>query len=121
TPRVVVPFQPGTRRPVLVTDPVEPMRILLTGDAVLHGTPEAPCIAAYEAVLVSSELAGAAQGEQAVVPMATPEHSWLFRKVEALRDAPPSLEYRTMSCRVDRDAEVPAEVFRERGTLAEPR
>jgi hypothetical protein len=121
TPRVVVPYQPGTRRAVLVTDPVEPMRTLLTGDAVLHGTPELPCVAAYEAVLVSSELSGAAQGEQAIVPMATPERSWLFRKTEGLRDAVPELAYRTMSCRVDREAEVPPEVFRERGTLAEPR
>jgi hypothetical protein len=121
TPRVVMPYQPGTRRAVLVTDPVEPMRILLTGDAVLHGTPESPCVAAYEAVLVSSELSGAAQGEQAIVPMATPERSWLFRKAESSRDAVPELAYRTMSCRIDRDAEVPPEVFRERGTLAEPR
>jgi photosystem II stability/assembly factor-like uncharacterized protein len=121
TPRVVMPYQPGTRRAVLVTDAVEPMRILLTGAAVLHGTPESPCVAAYEAVLVSSELSGALSSEQAILPMANPERSWLFRKVEGLRDAATALEYRTMSCRVDREAEVPPEVFRERGTLAEPR
>jgi hypothetical protein len=121
TPRVVVPYQPGSRRALLVSDAVEPMRTLLTGDAVLHGTAEAPCVAAYDAVLVTSELSGAVSAEQAIVPMATPERAFLFRLADKLRDAASALEYRTMSCRVDPSAEVPPEVFRERGTLAEPR
>ena len=121
TPRVVVPYQPGTRRALLVSDAVEPMRTLLTGDAVLHGTPEAPCVASYDAVLVTSEQSGAVTAEQAIIPMATPERAFLFRLVDKLRDAASALEFRTMSCRVDPGAEVPPEVFRERGTLAEPR
>jgi hypothetical protein len=121
TPRVVVPYQPGTRHPVLVTDPVEPTRVFLTADAVLHGTPETPCVAAYEAPLVSSEFSGAAQGEQAIVAMASLERAWLFRKEQVPGGDKPELAYRTMSCRVDPDADVPPEVFRERGTLAEPR
>ncbi|HEX3597970.1 MAG TPA: hypothetical protein VHU80_22830, partial [Polyangiaceae bacterium] len=120
TPRVVVPYQPGTRHPVFVSDAVEPMRILLTADAVLHGTPESPCVAAYDATLVSSEFSGAAQGEQAIIMMSALERAWLFRKEQA-PGTTGELAYRTMSCRVDPDAEVPPEVFRERGTLAEPR
>ncbi len=120
TPRVVVPYQPGSRHPVLVTDAVEPMRTLLTADAVLHGSPESPCVAAYDATLVSSEFSGAAQGEQAIIAMASLERAWLFRKEQAGAGST-ELAYRTMSCRVDPDADVPPEVFRERGTLAEPR
>jgi len=121
TPRVVVPFQPGSRHPVIVTDPVEPMRVLLTANAVLHGTPESPCVAAYDATLVTSELSSAAQGEQAIISMSSLERAWLFRKDLPPGAMTPEVAYRTMSCRVDPDAEVPPEVFRERGTLAEPR
>jgi photosystem II stability/assembly factor-like uncharacterized protein len=121
TPRVVAPYQPGSRHPVLVTDAVEPMRVLLTADAVLHGTPDAPCVAAYDATLVSSELSSSPQSEQAVLSMTSPERAWLFRKEQAPGSPTPELTYRTMSCRVDPDAEVPPEVFRERGTLVEPR
>ncbi len=121
TPRVVVPYQPGSRHPVLVTDAVEPMRVLLTADAVLHGTPESPCVAAYDATLVSSELSSSVQGEQAIISMASLERAWLFRMEQAPGSGAPEVAYRTMSCRVDADAEVPPEVFRERGTLAEPR
>jgi hypothetical protein len=118
TPRVVAPFEPGTRHAVLVTDAVEPMRVLLTRDAVLHGKAESPCAAAYEASLVSSEAPGTAQAEQAILSMSTLEHSWLFRLSEGARGEP-ALEYRTMSCRLDPGADPPIEVFREKGTLVQ--
>jgi hypothetical protein len=121
TPRVVAPFQPGTRHPVMVADPVEPLRVLLTEDAVLHGTPESPCAAAYEAALVSSEAGAAAAAEQGIVFVDPAEHSWLFRAGKASRELAPTLEYRAMRCRFDPGAEVPIEVFREKGTLIEPR
>jgi hypothetical protein len=120
TPRVVVPFQPGTRHPVIVTDSVEPLRVLLTDDAVLHGTPQAPCAAAYDAVLVSSESATPTGTEEGIVFVDSAEHSWLFRTTRGRPDAAPSLvEYRTMSCRLDPGAEVPLEVFKEKGTLVQ--
>jgi photosystem II stability/assembly factor-like uncharacterized protein len=121
TPRVVAPYQPGSRHPVLVTDAVEPMRVLLTADAVLHGTPETPCVAAYDATLVSSELSSSPQSEQAVLSTTSPERAWLFRKEQPPGAPWPEIAYRTMSCRVDPDAEVPPEVFRERGTFVEQR
>jgi hypothetical protein len=119
TPRIVAPFEPGTRHAVLVTDPIEPMRVLLTRDAVLHGRPESACVAAYDASLVSSEVPGATQGEQAILPVSTLEHSWLFRQAESVRGAEPAIEYRTMSCRPDPGAEPPIEIFQEKGTLVE--
>ncbi|HEX7668141.1 MAG TPA: hypothetical protein VF395_01090, partial [Polyangiaceae bacterium] len=125
SPRVVAPIQPGTRHPVIVTDPVEPQRVLLTDDAVLHGTPTSPCAAAYEATLVSSEAGtgpgpGAA-GEEGIVFVDPGERSWLFRLGKTATDPASALEYRSMSCRFDPAAEVPIEVFREKGTLIEPR
>jgi hypothetical protein len=122
SPRVVAPIQPGTRHPVIVTDPIEPQRVFLTDDAVLHGTPASPCAAAYEATLVSSEAGtgpGAA-GEEGIVFVDPGERSWLFRAAKATADPAGTLEYRAMSCRFDPAAEVPIEVFREKGTLIEP-
>jgi hypothetical protein len=124
TPRVVAPYQSGTRHPILVTDPIEPPRVLLTADAVLHGLPTSPCVDAYEAVLVSTEPASVpnARREQAILrlPLDTSEPSVLFRTRAGARGAwgDIELEFRTMTCRADPGADVPIEVFREKGTLA---
>jgi hypothetical protein len=115
SPRVVAPFVPGTRHPVLVTDPFEPMRVLLTADAVLHGAPSAPCVAAYEAAIVPES--AAAPGERALLPVDSLDRSWLFRATEGARDQPRSLEYRTMSCRFDPAVEIPPEVKGQNGTF----
>jgi hypothetical protein len=121
TSRVVEPFLPGTRHPVLVTDPIEPMRVLLTGDAVLHGSPQSPCVAAYDAEFVSSEASAASlRGERAIVSFGPSEHSFLFRMEDDARRQEPTLRYRTMSCRPDPTAEAPVEVFRQLGTLVDP-
>lgn len=117
SPRAVVPFQPGTRHPVIVTDPVEPMRVLLTGDAVLHGTPASPCAAAYEAWVVPES--ASSQGERALLPVDGLERSWLFRMTEGSRDQTRSLEYRAMSCRFDPAAEVPEEAKNQNGTYVD--
>lgn len=115
SPRVVAPFQPGTRHPVLVTDPFEPMRVLLTGDAVIHGSPSSPCVAAYEATL-APEPAGT-PGERALLLADSLDRSWLFRSSESGRDQPRSLEYRTMNCRFDPSVEIPPEVKGQNGTF----
>jgi hypothetical protein len=115
TPRVVAPFQPGTRHPVIVTDPTEPMRVLMTEDAVLYGTAASPCAAAFFAEVVATE-SGSNAGERAILPLDDLEHAWIFRAVapEGAREA--RVEYKTMSCRSDPQAEVPPEVFRVKGT-----
>lgn len=117
SPRVVVPYQPGTRHAVLVTDPVEPMRVLLTSDAVLHGTPEAPCVAAYEASVVSEP--PSAQSERAILFLDALDRSWLFRAAEGSRDRPRALEYRAMTCRFD--PTIPRDVLDQNGSSAPSR
>jgi hypothetical protein len=112
TPRVVAAPLPGTRHPVLVSDSVEGPRTLLTGSAVLHGTPEAPCASAFGASFVSPDGSPPSR-ESALVLLDAPERSVLFRTVgdaEATR-----VEYRAMTCRYDASLEVPGEVYRALG------
>jgi hypothetical protein len=127
TPRVVVPFQPGSRHPIVVTDPVEPVRLLLTSGAVLHGTPEAPCVAAWDADAVNIDAAPGAAGAplsssanevvRAILPFDDLEHAWLFRTPRKAGGEAANLEWRTMSCRLDPSLETPPEVFQVEGTL----
>jgi len=120
TPRVVVPFQPGTRHPVLINDPAEPLRVLLTDAAVLHGTPASPCVAAFDAETVSLDGASNTGRERALVLLDDLEHGWLFRTSADSQRDPGGLEYRTMSCRFDAGLEVPPEVYRARGVRVAP-
>ncbi|HET9930580.1 MAG TPA: hypothetical protein VFQ35_07830 [Polyangiaceae bacterium] len=108
TPRIVAAYQPGTRHPIVVNDNVEGPRTLLTAFAVLHGTPEAPCVASYEAVGLSADT-GQATRETALILMDDLEHSVLFRR--GAGDAG-QVSYRHMSCRFDPAVEVPPEVYR---------
>jgi len=116
TPRVVVPFQAGTRHPIVITDAAEPLRVLLTNRAVMHGTPAQPCVAAYDAQIVVLD-DGANESERAILPLDDLEHAWLFRTLPDQRTNLPSVEYRSMSCRFDPGAEIPAEVYRATGTM----
>jgi hypothetical protein len=127
TPRVVVPFQAGSRHPIVVTDSVEPVRVLLTSGAVLHGTPEAPCAVAWDAEAVNIDngpgAAGAplpnsaAETVRAILPYDDLEHAWLFRSPRKTNNEAALLEWRTMSCRLDPTQEVPPEVFQVEGTM----
>lgn len=104
TPRVVVPHEAGTRHPVMVTHGAEPIRTLLTGEAVLYGSPKQPCAAAFDA-----EAIGRSSTEQlsALVFPDAVQASWLFRRLSGSLE----FEYRRMSCGFDPAAEVPAEVY----------
>lgn len=116
SPRVVAPFRPGTRHLVTVADAVEPLRTLLTGDAVLHGTPQQPCVAAFDARLVQPKGTGEPQLESAIISLADLEHAWMFRLVPDPESRSPRVEQRPMTCRFDPTAEIPAEVYGEPGT-----
>ncbi len=105
--RVVAAFQPGTRHPVIVSDNVEGPRTLLTGFAVLYGTPQSPCAAAFEATGVSET--GQATGDGALILLDDLEHSVFFRRVG---ERAPRIEYRQMVCRFDPALEIPPEVYR---------
>jgi hypothetical protein len=108
TPRIVASFQPGTRHPIVVTDSVEGPRTLLTGFAVLYGSPEAPCAAAFEAVGLAPET-GQATRDSALILLDDMEHSVLFRRAG---ERAPRIEYRNMVCRFDSTLEIPPEVYR---------
>jgi hypothetical protein len=109
SPRILAPHDPGTRRAVLVRDRVEPLRVLLTDGAVLHGTPSAPCVAAYDAEPVRTAAGSAATRERAL--LGSDGASWLFRVAPegTRRDA--RIEYRAMRCTADPAAEAPPELF----------
>jgi hypothetical protein len=117
TPRIVAPHQPGARRPVLVHDPVEPLRLLLTDLAILHGTPARPCAMVFDADTVRAAAAPQPLRERALIAARGP--SFLFRTSPdpARRDA--RVEYRRMQCRADASAEVPSEVYEMPGTRTE--
>lgn len=116
TPRVVVPYQGGTRHPIVVTDTTEPMRVLLTGQAVMHGTPKEPCTAAFDAEVVNIDPSmGTPEQERAIIVMDDLERSWIFRTTYGTMGEA-RVEYRVMSCRFDPSLEPPAEIFGHPGT-----
>jgi len=108
TPRVVASFQPGTRHPVVVTDSSEPPRTFLTGLGVLHGTPEAPCVAALAAEAAQADTRQLGQEAVLIFPDNL-EHAVLFRRSTARAG---QVEYRHMSCKLDAALEIPSEVYR---------
>ncbi|MFZ5895361.1 MAG: hypothetical protein ACOY0T_30175 [Myxococcota bacterium] len=108
TPRIVAAYQPGTRHPVVVSDNVEGPRTLLTAFAVLYGSREAPCAAAYEANGLSPD-SGQPTRESALILLDDLEHSVLFRRMPGENAG---IGYRHMSCRFDSALEVPPEVYR---------
>jgi hypothetical protein len=95
---------------VIISDSIEPLRTFLTGRAVLHGDAAHPCVRSFDAEPVGSE----GTGEQALVSVDDPSHSWLFRGTGA---ETPGLEYRLMSCRLDPKTEVPPEVYTAPDTM----
>lgn len=117
TPRVVVPFQPGTRHPVIISHKIEPIRTLLSTDAVLYGTPKSPCVAALAAEAIDMDRRDDRVWMHAIVDPRALDHAWAFRVVfDEAGDK--QIAYRRMACTFDPQAEIPQLVFREPGTLA---
>jgi hypothetical protein len=92
TPRVVAQPQWGTRHPINISDGAMSFT-LVTAAAVLHGSKQQPCVAAYEATPVAESREDLLS---ALIETAAPERAWLFRQT---RDA--VLEYRRMTCGFD--------------------
>lgn len=89
--RVVTPPQTRTQYPILVEHSSEPLRAFKTRFAVMHGTPDAPCVAVFD----GEPLTRAQAEEQAVLVRPDPEQaSWLFRRVSGTA----AFDYRPMSC-----------------------
>ncbi|MCA9639092.1 MAG: hypothetical protein H6718_16585 [Polyangiaceae bacterium] len=131
SPRIVSPFSPGTRHPILINSPSDPQILMMSGSAVLHGSAKEPCLAALDAGAVSTA-ANPAPSETALILLDDLEHAWLFRR-EQLETEQPSLvrpttrfgvsglspgpiEYHAMSCSFDPDALLPPEVYAQPGT-----
>jgi hypothetical protein len=114
TPRIVAEHFVGTRHPVIVSDGVDTPQGFLTDAAVLHGTPQAACVSAFDAEPVAPE-GSALPPERALLPMTDLSRSYLFRT--GVRGGGAVVEYHLMSCRFDPSAEVPQELYRAPGTL----
>lgn len=114
TPRVVGEHYVGTRHPVIVSDGGDTPQGFLTDAAVLHGTPDAPCVSAFDAEPVSPE-GTAVPLTRVLLPMADLGRAYLFRT--SVRGGGPVVEYHPMSCRFDPSAEVPQELYRAPGAL----
>jgi hypothetical protein len=114
TPRVVAPYHPGRRRPLVVHDAVEPVRVFLSDAAVLHGTPEHACALAFDADLVKGAGGSANPRERALLSLEGP--SWLFRFATDTSRREARVEYRAMNCRPDSGVELPPEIYDLPGT-----
>jgi hypothetical protein len=119
--RLVARGYPGARHPVVVTDAVEPPRALLTGDAVLHGTKDAPCAAAFDIHPVPGGLPDPATTEGGTILLDDLSHAWLFRKAKETRGEGARVEFRGMSCRFDPNLELPEEILNAPEALAPKR
>jgi hypothetical protein len=114
TPRVVAEHYAGTRHPVIVNDGGDLSQSFLTDAAVLHGTPDAACVSAFDAEPVAPEGAAAPQ-LRALLPFGDLSRSYLFRTSVTAGAA--RVEFRTMSCKLDPSAEVSPELYRAPGAL----
>ena len=95
---------------------MEPLRVLLTGAAVLYGTPDAACVAAFDAQSVIDDPHGPNERVQAILPLAELERSWLFRLAADSDADDSSIEAHAMKCRFESSLEVPPEVYQAPGT-----
>ena len=103
---------------MLVHDAVEPLRTFLTDAAILYGSPESPCLGAFDTDLVRVTSAASGARERALVFADGP--SWLFRLAPDSARREPRVEYRSMSCRPDPNLELPPEVYEMPGTERAP-
>jgi hypothetical protein len=124
TARIVAPAFPAEPHPVLLTDPVDAPRLLVTGRAVLHGTPEQPCVAAFEAAELrphradrlgaggNAPAAGAQERVFALLPTGDLSNAWAFQEVSETRWHK-RIQARPMSCRYDPALTLPAELLHD--------
>ncbi|HEY6727717.1 MAG TPA: hypothetical protein VI197_26965 [Polyangiaceae bacterium] len=117
TPRIVVPAQAGTRHPVIISHRIEPIRTLLSTEAVMHGTPKAPCLAALAAAPVDMDERDDRTWMYAIVSPGDLEHAWAFRVIYD-DSGEKAVSYRNMRCEFDPKAIVPKKVYAEPGTLS---
>jgi hypothetical protein len=109
TPRLVAPFVPGTRHPVLVRS-LSDSYVLLTDWAVLHGSQSNPCIAGWSA----RQLQRSPGAPMTAIIGGAPERSWLFRPTPGRKG---SVDYRAMRCRRSPQSAIPRTIWLEAGAM----
>jgi hypothetical protein len=114
TPRIVAAPYPGTRHPVIVSDGGDAPQAFLTSYAVLHGTPAAPCVSAFDGEPVAPE-GVATPTTRVLIPLGDLAHAYLFRA--SVQGVEVRLEYHPIGCKLDPSAEVPPELYRAPGAL----
>jgi hypothetical protein len=124
-PRVVAPAFPGGPHPILITDSSEPPRVLVTERAVLHGSPQNPCVAAFEAstprggmrqsIVPGSSGGGREPRITAIVPMNDMAHAWAFQEIRQ-SEWQVAVQARPMSCRFDASLTIPRELVPRLGS-----
>jgi hypothetical protein len=114
TPRIVAAPYPGTRHPVIVSDGSDAPQAFLTSYAVLHGTPAAPCVSAFDGEPVAVD-GVATPPTRVLLPFGDLGHAYLFRATTEGVEV--RLEYHPISCKLDPAAEVPQELYRAPGAL----
>jgi hypothetical protein len=91
---------------------------MITGDAVLFGSAEAPCAAAFEVLPVTGSGTEPPPAERVILLLDDLEHAWMIRQVREPGAERTGIEYRTMSCRFEPNLEVPEEIQRSPEALA---
>ncbi|MCC6214265.1 MAG: hypothetical protein IT376_05320 [Polyangiaceae bacterium] len=110
TPRYVVPPEAGAGHPVVVVDERGAVRGLRTAGAVLHGTAEAPCLAALEARPARAAAAGEASADAALIFPGRLEASWVFRLAAESGRREARIEHHALVCRWEPGATLPPEL-----------
>ena len=102
---------------MIISHRIEPIRTLLSTEGVLHGTPQAPCLAALAAAPVDMDERDDRTWLYAIILPSDLEHAWAFRVI--YDDAgEKKVAYRNMRCEFDPKAVVPKKVYAEPGTLS---
>jgi hypothetical protein len=97
-----------------VSDGGDSVQSFVTATAVLHGTPAAACVSAFEAEPVAPE-GGVAPTSRVLLSFTDLAHSYVFRG--NVRGTATRVEYHPLSCKLDPSAEVPPELYRAPGAL----
>jgi hypothetical protein len=118
TPRWVSPRVGLARHLVIVQEGAEPVRVFATERGVVHGPPEATCVAALDGERIGAVARDGAEEGLLVFPGQL-DHSYLFRRIPARETSggPPgkgrdgAVEVRALACRFDPSAEIPEEAL----------
>jgi hypothetical protein len=108
--RVVAAWATGARHAVVVRSALGD-DVLLTGSAILHGTPAAPCVAGWHATALSG------REPRVAIVSGDLSQAWLFRESPGKVG---SVDVQALACRWAPDAALPEPIWREQGAVRSP-